>query len=916
MKILFGMHLDGAVWSNQSASVGEVRTGPLGLLSILETRLGVSRLSPHPVRRIDEYMKRMKELDKESVWFHKSFSVDPWSTARQLLDWRDELVEAGWHGKLLTTGSARLEALLALENVEIPLTAGRSDRLREVIEHLIQNIPAHIDFVELMEPLNMLPPVWQYLMNLLQSQGTSIQTKQEPEKIKPTTNLSRIQSLMRGETVSNSLTLQDDSLVLLKADNEWEAAEHLALWLASDLEANDQVTIICGMDTSVLDQALKRHGLPRIGRSEPSRWREIQQILPLMLANAWQPVDIRLLVELLSLSASPFPSWVCRFLLKAIAQEPGVGGRAWQQAMDEITKKCIQDLTDKGDSKAEEKAKVFVSEIQTLLVEDRYDPALGIPEEKLRERCQKVIEWLAWRINDNSVLIEVVSQAREIQKLSVGKNRIQQITLERMLDTVIGLGSTAEDALEEAALWHIVDHPGQTADPCGELVWWGFNDPKIAMPNYWSDREREALKVNGILLEESRDFRSRESHAWKQGLLHAENRFIAIHIAQIDGAEAYHHPYWDSIISAGMQTGNPMTEEDARTCLVRECNDFDHLKDWEFAGRKCNLDAIPKEIPTTTEPDHSVPVDVIKPPKRLSYSQMSTMLGCPMKWALQYHAGLRLTESQAVPTGNQMIGTFCHRIVEDLYTGGKCWRAEDAGTEAGQLYDSLLPSMASELLLEGNAIERLRYRSAIVEAVRKLVETINRLQLSVEKTEAPLEATIDGIPFIGYADLLLRDVDGHPFVLDLKWSSSAKYRRQEIEKGSALQLASYAWMLRSSEPSEQVHTGYFMLAQGQILSNSTQIVEDAIASPYTLEEIWDMGVAGLHDAMCQLEKGVVEAKGVRELQTQTEDGTTDADNTSKKFAEKALAEGMLYQRPPCQFCDFGRLCGLSEVGYE
>ena len=363
MKILFGMHLDGAVWSNQSASVGEVRTGPLGLLSILETRLGVSRLSPHPVRRIDEYMKRMKELDKESVWFHKSFSVDPWSTARQLLDWRDELVEAGWHGKLLTTGSARLEALLALENVEIPLTAGRSDRLREVIEHLIQNIPAHIDFVELMDPLNMLPPVWQYLMNLLQSQGTSIQTKQEPEKIKPTTNLSRIQSLMRGETVSNSLTLQDDSLVLLKADNEWEAAEHLALWLASDLEANDQVTIICGMDTSVLDQALKRHGLPRIGRSEPSRWREIQQIMPLMLANAWQPVDIRLLVELLSLSASPFPSWVCRFLLKAIAQEPGVGGRAWQQAMDEITKKCIQDLTDKGDSKAEEKAKVFVSEI-------------------------------------------------------------------------------------------------------------------------------------------------------------------------------------------------------------------------------------------------------------------------------------------------------------------------------------------------------------------------------------------------------------------------------------------------------------------------------------------------------------------------------------------------------------------------
>ena len=105
------MHLDGAAWSSQSASIGEVRTGPQGLISILETGLGLSGPSVHPVHRIDEYMKRLDKSDHELAWFHKSYSADPWSTSRQMLVWRDELVEAGWHGKMKTTNSLRLNAL-------------------------------------------------------------------------------------------------------------------------------------------------------------------------------------------------------------------------------------------------------------------------------------------------------------------------------------------------------------------------------------------------------------------------------------------------------------------------------------------------------------------------------------------------------------------------------------------------------------------------------------------------------------------------------------------------------------------------------------------------------------------------------------------------------------------------------------
>ena len=410
------MYLDGVPWSNQLASIGEVRTGPWGLLSILETRLGLSGLPVHPVHRIDEYMRRMEHIDCDTAWFHNSFADDPWSTARQMLMWRDELVEAGWQGDMNTVSSLRLQALTELENLDLPLSPGRPERLRKVIKQLEKGNKVGIASINLVEPWKLLPPVWGYLMGLLQEQGVRIGQLPQPTGSKHTSNLAAVQNILLGNAGHGLVPLKDDSLVLLEADNEWQAAEHLALWLAAAPDFNEQVTIICGSDTSILDQALKRRGLPCLGRAEISRWRQVQQILPLMLANAWKPVDIRLLVEMLSLTKTPFPWFVCHSLLRAIAEEPGVGGRAWEMALDEIETSYRERLAKHGDTQSAEKARQYVQQLQGILVEERFDPGEGIPEGVLRDRCQKVINWLGKGLDKDPMLIEIVSQAREMQK--------------------------------------------------------------------------------------------------------------------------------------------------------------------------------------------------------------------------------------------------------------------------------------------------------------------------------------------------------------------------------------------------------------------------------------------------------------------------------------------------------------------
>ncbi len=159
MYLTFGMYLDGSQWSSKDASAGELKLGPSGLLSLLETRLGLTGPTTHPAGRINQYMHRLEACDNADAWFHVSFSADAWSTAKQMLSWRDELIEAGWKGEADGSCSPRLLALKKLEQTNLPLAMGREDRLQEVIRQIEHIDSIAVRKIHLQEPLELLPPV-------------------------------------------------------------------------------------------------------------------------------------------------------------------------------------------------------------------------------------------------------------------------------------------------------------------------------------------------------------------------------------------------------------------------------------------------------------------------------------------------------------------------------------------------------------------------------------------------------------------------------------------------------------------------------------------------------------------------------------------------------------------------------------
>ncbi|GAP55434.1 conserved hypothetical protein, partial [Arthrobacter sp. Hiyo6] len=178
VNVLFGLYLDRAPWAYRDSALGEVRLGPLGLTQLLQTRLGLTGPDARHSTRIRQYMARLAEQDTPTAWFHGSFSVDPWSTAIDLLNQRDELVVNGWTGEAPPGSTAKLLALASLEQSQLPLDRAFADYPLELVHELesdaTANWPLGLTRLQLQHPRSSFPAIWGRLIGALERRGVNV----------------------------------------------------------------------------------------------------------------------------------------------------------------------------------------------------------------------------------------------------------------------------------------------------------------------------------------------------------------------------------------------------------------------------------------------------------------------------------------------------------------------------------------------------------------------------------------------------------------------------------------------------------------------------------------------------------------------------------------------------------------------
>jgi len=228
MHITLGLNMDSRQGPSRKDSLGEPVLGPMGLLGLLETYLGLSRPEVSAAHRVTSYLGHLRTNAAHGRFYSRSLEADGAGTSAKLLAWRDEWRLGGWDGTVPVGSPQRLE-----EMAEVELTAsgnvppGEQDRLAAVLAALeIERTP--ITSVLLVDPRDSFPRAWRNVLARLP----------EFNEWQPATNgqglLGELQqralaAVSQGELVPLANATADGSLVFLQASTR-EAAEH---WLSA-----------------------------------------------------------------------------------------------------------------------------------------------------------------------------------------------------------------------------------------------------------------------------------------------------------------------------------------------------------------------------------------------------------------------------------------------------------------------------------------------------------------------------------------------------------------------------------------------------------------------------------------------------------------------------------------------------------
>lgn len=864
MRLVFDPDFGHGCWpgplGDREAAAGEDWLGPWRLVQVFETALGLGGPRLTPYERAARLVPTIRRTD--GFW-SASATVDPFATARRLLQWRDTLAMGGWRGDGSQPRIAALATLMA------DCDPGLPDRLR-AIHAALATRSGDIERVELLTPRTDVEPLWQRTFLLLERRGTRVlETPLPPAPATPGTDLAGARS---GRFVPRG----DGSLCLLRPAGSLAAAEDVAAWLASAGTLRDAVVI--GSDPA-LDFALHRHGLPTTSAAYELRDATLLQILPLVLDLGWKPQDAQRAYELLSLDPGPVPGDVARRLRGALGEWPAVDSDAWRAALAEGLE-AIED----PDRRDRVKARLGV------LWDAGIPRGGGYPAVEVARRGGVLRDWLIARaaVADDAHVSAWQAAVRQCTSLLglVQDSSVSELSAAQLRHLVIeATDSAAGDSPfpAQAGLRH-VGSPGSVAGPARLVVWWGFDDSAPAISRLPLARaEREELQSLGVELTPPAQVAAAQARRWRRPLDQARERLLLV-CPETDaaGEEAHPHPLWDDLIS---RVETSTTRRAAEQTLL--------VSSLARAVPQRQREWLPLPAPRRA---WTLPKGRVARRERESPSSVETLFGCPFQWVLRYAGRLYPPDSAQVEEGTspRVLGELLHATMNRLFAGPHR-NAEQAAAEAGALFDLEGPRLVAALFLPGADAQRERVRRVAAQTAKTLYRLMADGKLTVMATEAERLAGGFGTTIGGRVDLVL----GSPSrILDLKWSGASR-KRNALKAGTALQLAAYSF-LEGGKDGVFPPVGYFVMDAQRLLTTEPRAFPGAegVDGP-SPGETWRV-VEHTHAAAWEaVAEGRIEAPPA-----ETREG-------EKPLTEARVVDGRLLMPAACRWCDYAVLCGVA-----
>lgn len=857
MVLYFGLELDPHSLPVPACEAGVHRCGRSQLLRLLEDLLGLAGL-PDDVDflRVEQYRQALlghlasysslplPPPAQDTHFYKASFEADPFATAENLLERRDELLLAGWDFSVSSDLPPRLrvfaeiEALLRQQMTTASghsppgLSEGYADRFCKVLAALDkQKLP--FSTVKLNEPLELLPRHLQRLFAKMAACGTSLgqlhaaeQPSMPSPANRPLTDLQKFQRRLQQPMGTWDKTLSNDgSLLLLKSKRSGEAAT----WLAQLMRRNQQpgeaasIHLLIPESSRDLDVALVQEGLPSLGLPSASLARPALQILKLVPAFLWEPVDPYKLLEFLSLSAKPLPEDLSARMAAQIAAMPGMRSEKWKGMIDSYFAEL--------EAKAAENRAIKVAEVrrqyQFWFERTRHQAGSKVPKDEIAKLYRYVSDWAFSAYeefgNRNTSFLVLREQARRTAELleTLPEAELSYLELERIVRTIF---EAAPVVLQEEEAGHLpyAIHPAGFTGHVPEIWWCNFTQQEA--PHFfsrWYKEERDYLNNLQVMTDTPELENARM--LWQQELpvRMARERLLLVIPDTVNGEMAVPHPLFGDLQAA-----------------------FDNL---EAITQEVNLDLPPAERFSALSAHFSLPESCRlelrqrgrpRPFLKISnfggfqrehesLTSLEALLYYPYLWVFKYKLKLWKSPILSIVPDPALKGNLAHRLFELLL------KEDYASMDRPSLERWIDREMARLLMREGTVLllygrepERVQFANKLKYAAWSLIQQLRTNGWRVLATEKALDGTFPvylsnpdhpRIPVTGIADLVLERDNGELAVLDFKWRNSS-HRKRMLQNEEDLQLAFYS---RLTSPAGQwAHTAYFILEKGELLARN------------------------------------------------------------------------------------------------
>lgn len=613
----------------------------------------------------------------------------------------------------------------------------------------------------------------------------------------------------------------------------------LAQRLAAALVREAPASTVVIAPTPSLAMAFAQHGLPSLG--DLRRDDRVSSLLGALLALARGPDDIARVREIVDHPLLPTPPALRRALVDALAKWPSHRAPTWRDAIRRAP-----------DAVAAEAIDALVAE------------ASSAPEEVFA-RWRAFARWIA-PADGARAIDATVDLLKRLAITDLSAPRVDDAL--RVVATALRPTPASVPEAGAAAL----RHPGAVLGPVDHLVVWGASaqapspDPLSAL----GATAREELRARGIALPSAAHRRREHLRDLLRAIAHTRARvWLCDADTDEEGSGAGDGaviPWLDAALRArgGLGVVQCISEEPTAPA--------------------------PRPAP---RPRRRWQVTTSARPRTESPSSLSTLLGCPLRHALRYHARLHDDAYAPLPDGPLLYGRVAHEVLADALLPLADGTSVSARTAAR--FDAFVAAHASTLLLPARrpSLHRLRARTVRAGALlaTHLAEAVT--DVSTERSLRP-SSPFGPVRLQGRADLVTR---APAMVLDLKWSASGHARA--LAEGTALQLALYAWALRDAEGGAWPAVGYVILDDGEVF------VTDPAPLPRA-RAVRSVAVERTVDAAQRAVTRVIEARAAGEL---VAEGVPDG--TAPPPSRDALDGETLRVAPACRYCAFEGLCGRA-----